>query len=226
MAIIIDFYKENKFNANEIKNAEEYLLVDTLSKNLKGEAKIKELDGMDIESKLVGNIVPSMIYTFIYDTKKDLQMVNDVIFGDNMPIVLCCDVKPIEKIIDGKIVKSLNLIGINFNFLRPEQRAVVIDVIYSTFSKFYDNVHKDVLNNRISINKNLGNILKDNNFVKTIYNLTRVDVSKCVRSYNISYAKNIRLVEYNLWKYIPLYEAQRTVSDISIKQLQEIISKK
>ena len=226
MAEILDYYKANKVNMLEVKKANEYLFLDPLSKNLKKNAKIKELDGMDMESKLVGKILPSMIYTFIYDTKKDMQVINDVTFGDKMPIVLCCDVRPYEKIIDGKKIKSVNLIGINLNFLRPEQRALVLDAIYKKFLPFYTNIYKDVFANKVSINRPLLSLLKNGDFVKAIKALTRIDISKCVRSYNISFAKNIRLIEYNLWKYIPLYEAKQTVTNISIKNLQEIISKK
>lgn len=226
MAEIIEFFKENKKNSKIVTLAEEYLLQDTLSKNLKGDAKIKELDGMNMESKFAGKIIPSMIYTFIYDTKKEMQLIDDITFGDKMPIVLCCDVKEVQKEINGKKVKGINLIGINLNFLRPEQRAVILDTLFSKFSGFYNNLYKDVYANKASINIALANVLKKSDLIKNIQTLTKIDISKCVRSYNISFAKNIRLIEYNLWKYIPLYEAQRTISGISIKKLQEIISKK
>ena len=91
MSEILKFYKENASSANR-KNANDYLLKDTLSSPLTGSKKIKELDGMDMESKSSGRIIPSMIYTFIYDGNKDLQEQDNVIFGDNMPIVLCCEI--------------------------------------------------------------------------------------------------------------------------------------
>ena len=46
MAEILDFYKKNKSIPTEILKAEEYLLKDTLSKNLTRDKKIKELDGV------------------------------------------------------------------------------------------------------------------------------------------------------------------------------------
>lgn len=226
MAEILDFYKTNKSIPTEILKAEEYLLKDTLSKNLTRDKKIKELDGMDMESKLLGKIMPSMIYTFIYDTKQDMQLEDNIIFGDKMPIVLCCDIKPMEKMLNGKLVKSLQIIGINLNFLKNDDRAVFLDKIYSAFSTFYKNIYKDVYKNEASINQQLSTILNNKNFVNLVYTLTKVDISKCVRAYNVSFAKNIRLIEYNLWKYIPLYDAKRTVTNISIKGIQEIMSKK
>ena len=226
MAEILDFYKTNKSIPTEILKAEEYLLKDTLSKNLTRDKKIKELDGMDMESKLSGKIMPSMIYTFIYDTKQDMQLEDNIIFGDKMPIVLCCDIKPMEKMLNGKLVKSLQIIGINLNFLKNDDRAVFLDKIYSAFSTFYKNTYKDVYKNEASINQQLSTILNNKNFVNLVYTLTKVDISKCVRAYNVSFAKNIRLIEYNLWKYIPLYDAKRTVTNISIKGIQEIMSKK
>lgn len=226
MAEILDFYKTNKSIPTEILKAEEYLLKDTLSKNLTRDKKIKELDGMDMESKLSGKIMPSMIYTFIYDTKQDMQLEDNIIFGDKMPIVLCCDIKPMEKMLNGKLVKSLQIIGINLNFLKNDDRAVFLDKIYSAFSTFYKNIYKDVYKNEASINQQLSTILNNKNFINLVYTLTKVDISKCVRAYNVSFAKNIRLIEYNLWKYIPLYDAKRTVTNISIKGIQEIMSKK
>lgn len=224
MAVILDFYKENKSNSKEIKSAEEYLLIDTLSKNIKGYDKIKEIDGMDMESKLSGNIIPSMIYTFIYDTGKDMQNENNIVFGDKMPIVLCSNVKPYTKLIDGKLVKGMYIFGINLNFLLPEERALLLDSIYNSFLDFYDNIYKDVYENKTSINKGLLTILRDTNFVKNLYAISKIDVSKCVRCYNINFAKNIRLIEYNLWKYIPLYEAKQTVTKATIQEIQKIMS--
>jgi len=226
MAEILDFYKKNKSIPTEILKAEEYLLKDTLSKNLTRDKKIKELDGMDMESKLSGKIMPSMIYTFIYDTKQDMQLEDNIIFGDKMPIVLCCDIKPMEKMLNGKLVNSLQIIGINLNFLKNDDRAIFLDKFYSAFSTFYKNIYKDVYENKASINKQLSTVLNNKNFVNLVYTLTKVDISKCVRAYNVSFAKNIRLIEYNLWKYIPLYDAKRTVTNISIKGIQEIMSKK
>jgi hypothetical protein len=226
MAFIFDYYKENKAKASVIKEAEQYLLKDTLSTPLMGEKKIKELDGMDMESKLVGRIIPSMIYTFIYDTTKEKQVEGDIVFGDNFPIVLCCNIKNTTRVINDKKVNGIVITGINLNFLPNEQRAVVLDSIYKTFLSFYENVYKDVFSNKESINKALSTFVADKNFVKNIQTISKIDVSKCVRSYDISFAKNIRLIEYNLWKYIPLYDAKRTVTGISIQNLQKIMSKK
>lgn len=225
MSEILKFYKENASSANR-KNATDYLLKDTLSSPLTGSKKIKELDGMDMESKSSGRIIPSMIYTFIYDGNKDLQEQDNVIFGDNMPIVLCCEIKQFERVIKGKNVKGMYLIGINLNFLTGEERAVVLDAICSNYSNFYDNIYKDVYNNKLAINKGLQNVVMGNKFINSIKAMTGIDVSKCVRSYNISFAKNIRLIEYNLWKFIPLYDATRTVSGISLKNLQKIMTSK
>lgn len=226
MAIILDFYKENKSNSNEIKKAEEYLLKNTLSANLIGDDKIKEIDGMDMESKLSGRIIPSMIYTFIYDTNKEKQKEGEIIFGDNLPIVLCCDVKPIMKILNGKVVNGLSIIGINLNFISNEERAIVLNAIYNAFSNFYNNIYKEVYDNRVAINKGLISLVTNKDFIKNIKAITNVDISKCVRSYNLSFAKNIRLIEYNLWKYIPLYDAKRTITNATIQQIQKIMSKK
>lgn len=224
MGVILDFYKKNNSNGDIVKKAEEYLLIDTLSKSLKGDSKIKEIDGMDMESKLCGKIIPSMIYTFAYNFDKDMQMEDNFIFGDKMPIVLCCELKSFLKMINNKPTKCLNMVGINLNFLKNEDRAIVLDAIYNSFSSFYDNIYKDVYNNKAAINNALLSLVSKNNFVDTIKSITNIDVSKCVRSYSISLCKDIRLIEYNLWKYIPIYESKRTVSNLSINKIQEIMS--
>lgn len=226
MSEIINFYNENKNNFNEIKKAEEYLLKDTISNSLIGNAKIKEIDGMDMESKLSGKIYPSMIYTFLYENEKDKQIENDIQFGDKLPIVFCCEIKRKIKIIDLKPQLFLYLTGVNLNFLQNDIRAAFLNSLYDNYSEYYDNIYKRVYENVASINKPLMSLLQNNNFVKNINSTIGIDISKCVRSYNISMAKNIRLIEYNLWKYIPLYDARQTITNIPIKELQKIMLKK
>lgn len=221
---IINFFK-NK-SSNDIKNANQYLLKDTLSTPLKGEKKIKELDGMDMESKLSGKIIPSMIYTFCYDTNKDMDTENEIFFGDMFPIVLCCEIKQFQKEIKGKNVKGMYLIGINLNFLKNEERAIILNAIYDNYSSFYEGLYKDVYNNKASINKGLQMVVMGKDFPKKIKALTGIDVSKCIRSYNIAFAKNIRLIEYNLWKYIPLYDAKRVAVNLSLDKIQKILTVK
>lgn len=222
---ILNFYKKNGGGEN-VKLAEEYLMKDTISSPLMGNKKIKELDGMDMESKASGKIIPSMIYTFTYDTNKDMSSESDFVFGDKYPMVLCCEIKQFQKEIKGKIVKGLYLIGVNLNFLTNDERAIVLNSIQNAFSNFYDNLYKDVYANKLSTNKGLQAVLMGADFPKKIQGITGIDVSKCIRSYNVSFCKNIRLIEYNLWKYIPLYNAKRTVTNLSLDKIQKIMKKK
>ena len=64
------FYDDYRNNADKRaleKLAFEYLVTDTLDKNLKGPSKSKQVTGMDMES-LAKTIYPTMVYTFKYNS--------------------------------------------------------------------------------------------------------------------------------------------------------------
>jgi hypothetical protein len=225
MSHILDFYNDNNGNSLVVKNANEYLINDLLSLNLSGEDKIKDIDGMDMESDLSGQIIPGMIYTFIYKSSKRIEDDADINFGDKFPMLLCTNIKILNKDINGKKSTQLNIQGINLNFLDDKQRLILLEFIVRCYQKFYeDDVFNSVEKNSSIINSDFGNKLSDPNFLKMLLEKTSINLSHCFRSYNIVNCKNIRLIEYNLWKYIPFCSAKRIINNLSIEQIERLQS--
>lgn len=214
MSHILDFYLKNKGDKKIYELAEKYLVKDLLDNNLTGANKIFEIDGIDIESNISGKIIPSMIYTFIYDYKKDFDGLS---FGDNFPIILCLGLDVINR--NG--IKNVNIKAINLNLMPNEERIKFIDLLVNLDKDFFENGFLD--NNIIS--KKLFNILNDINSIKNISNILGFDISKYIRLYKVHQCKNIRLIEYNLWKYIPFYSHKISVNGLNFKQLIKTILK-
>ena len=224
MSQLLDFYEYNKGNANISAIATEYLLKDTLGKNLQGENKIKDIDGMNMENNLNGHIIPGMIFTFQYKVSGNLHDdVERLNLGDKFPIILCCSVKLFEKNIKGKLKRSICIQGINLNMLEREKRLKLLNNLHDGYLSFYENeIYKKTYENSIAINNDLGFKLQDFNFIKAISGANNIDLNNCFRTYDISHCLNIRLIEYNLWKYIPFYNPKRYILNLTEQQKEQI----
>ena len=224
MSQLLDFYEYNKGNANISVLATEYLLKDTLGQNLRGDNKIKDIDGMNMENNLHGKIIPGMIFTFQYkpfDGKNDI--IESLNFGDSFPMVLCCGVKLFEKQINGEIKRSMCIQGINLNMLSKENRLNLLNNIHLGYLNFYENeIYKKTYENSIAINNELAHNLQDFNFIKAITKGNNIELKTCFRTYDLMQCKNIRLIEYNLWKYIPFYNPKRYILNLSKQQIEQI----
>ena len=225
MSQLLDFYEYNKGNANISILATEYLLKDTLGQNLRGNNKIKDIDGMNMEdNNFAGKLIPGMIFTFQY---KPFDVQNDIIeslnLGDSFPIILCCSVKLYRKNVNGKVINTICIQGINLNTLTNEQRLRLLNDIHLGYLDFYEHeIYKKTYENSIAINNDFGHNLQDFNFIKSLLANNSIDIKTCFRSYDLSQCKNIRMIEYNLWKYIPFYNPKRYVLNLSNKQIEQI----
>ena len=223
MSQILDFYVGNSGNPDISTIATEYLLNDTLGKNLIKKDKIKDIDGMDMESRLSGKIIPGMIFTFIYDHEKNRDIIEDLNMGDNFPIVLCCGLNKTKRIIDGRPYTSLCIDGINLNLLDKKSRLKLLDCIHNFNINFYEHdIYNATKNNTIAINKNLASKFQNSNFLKALSKATNINLLDCYRKYDITKCNNIRLIEYNLWKYIPFYNPKRYLINLTGEQIDQI----
>lgn len=222
MSHILDFYNENSGNANVVKNANQYLINDLLSLNLTGEDKIKELDGMDMETKFAGEILPGSIYTFAYKSSKKIEDDADINFGDNFPILFCTGFSYSFN----NDIPQRRINGINLNLLTSKQCLILLEFIVKAYQKFYEeDVFRAVEINSTEINLDLiTKLLTDPKFIDMLCKKMSIDLSKCFRSYNITNCKNIRLIEYNLWKFIPFCSNVRIVQNLSQKQIERLYS--
>lgn len=215
MAFILDFFKVTKLDKNTRRLAEEYLVKDLLGKNLKGKNKLKDLDSLDMEIK-INKIIPSMIYTFQYNCKDDLVNLN---VNDKCPIVFCTGYKQVNEY--GR--NTFHIYGINLNLMSELEKVKFLDFLVSTNENFYSS---DIYNtNKVIVNNKLFSIIQTPNFAKIASNVLKFDITKYYRSYAFQGCKNFRVIEYNLWKYIPLYSPKTKIDNVSFEDTQKIVSK-
>lgn len=215
--MFLEIYKSS--NKKEMESlAYEYLVVDTLDKVLTGVEKSKQITGMDMESQMKG-FVPSVFYTFAYLTEL-YDTIGNYKYKDVVPVLLCTN-------FDNDYVY-----GLNFNFLIGGYRAAVLDFIYDNFSQFYkDTLSRAVTNNTYAVNEQLAKILYDEEsrkqFFVLIKNKLSIDLNSIYRRYLIKNIVNIRLIEYDVWKYIPFLSFGESIRGADLAKVQsEILANK
>lgn len=197
--------------------AMEYLVRDTLELNLHGDAKKKELSALDFESKLGGKMIPSLIYTFLYDGVME-EIVAGQKFKDAVPIVLCMFNE------DGLMA------GLNFNMIPNNIRAYVLDTIYNSWKPFYDKLlFGNARESSDCVNTDFANILMDpenrTRFLKMMDDITGVKVSNAYRVYRIDKMQNIRMIEVDMWKHIPFLVFKDAIRGASLSAIQASVIK-
>ena len=208
----VEFY--NAANKSQLeREAMEYLVTDTLQKNLKGIHKSKQLTAMNMESFAPAVFVPTMFYTFMYNSPTD-DDIKGFVFKDRVPLILCLEYK------DGYVS------GINFNLIPCDIRAGIIDKIININKSFYeDDIENAIADHKFVINKILANLLSQaKGFSYFLYSLdayTGLKISNCFRIYKEEYVVNPRLIEYDMWKYIPFLTFKDAIRGASLAKLQE-----
>lgn len=212
-----EFFKDDFEHSSKIANK---VLVDyTLGTPKYGADKTVEMTAMDFEKDLMSDFLPSMIYTFMYDSKIK-ETINGIEFIDRVPLLLCCTN------VSGYIS------GINFNFLPNDIRASLLDEIYYAYEDFYTNKLSDAVTNGTSIfNKEFASFLIDEKTRQAFFKLmeSKIDypISTAYRKYNKECIKKPRLVEFDIWKYIPCLVFKDAVRGINLVDFQrEIITNK
>lgn len=213
MGKYLDDYNKNKNKASKTQLAFNYIITDLLQKNLIGDEKIRTITGNNMESSSPSQFVPSMIYVMLYVSPKEESKIGNKVFYDRLPIFLClsCDLNSIT--------------GLNFNFMPNEIRAKVLDLI-SVDNVIYNNIDSGA--ERFRINEKLGKSLMCGN-VTTIINIlkeqTGVDVSMCVRNYARRNVIKSRMIEYDMWQYIPYLNFKDAVRGINLSTIQMDVAK-
>lgn len=215
--MFVDFYMNNKGNADVLADARRILVTETLGSPLVGDAKLYDLESSDMESKISDPFVSSLFYTFTYTTPVDI--IAGVKAVDYIPIMLC-----FKKY--GKYVE-----GLNFNLLPNDMRAVMLDAIDNAFDNYYTETGLRLAQmGDIAVNENFANLLVSDtgkmDFMKYFEKKLGVPITKAYRKYNITHIENPRLIEYVNYKYIPLLYFDDAVRGVSIAKLQDkVISK-
>lgn len=187
----------------------EFLVGDLLDRKLTGPTKSKQFSAMDMETTAPDSFVPSMFYTFMY-TSPTLESVGKLEFKDRVPLILCTS------------NENNYVTGLNFNMIPSNIRAEILDLIVSSNTDFYEN--KIYSSTNFIINKTFANSLINPDTRKEIFNIfdrvTGIKVSNSFRVYDKSYIQNVRLIEYDTWKYIPFLSFRDAVRGIELSKLQ------
>lgn len=209
-----EFFKSS-FSKDNKELAFTNLVTNTLSKPKYNNDKLTELTGMNFEAVFNKDFIPSMIYTFCYETKSS-DKIKNVSFIDYVPLIMCftCDTNYIT--------------GINFNLIPNSTRAELLDVIYDAYKNFYDEkLSKALIDGTPILNEELASFLINeqtrNKFLKILSSKLKYNINKTYRKYDKSKIKNIRLIEFDMWKYIPVLVFNDAIRGASLSAVQKAI---
>lgn len=206
MGQFYDDYKDGR-GAKGHKEAYNFIVNDLMQFSSKGDSKQRSITAYNMEKDAMVNFAPSMFYVFLYNnpTAKEGSVI------DYVPMILCT----------GFSKKTVT--GINFNLLPNDVRALVIDVILESYPNFY--TEKNLRSSNFVLNEKFAAGLIGGGasaIVKAIKMKTKYDISSAVRTYDCRFIMRTRMLEYDMWQYIPLLCFRDSVRGIKLatEQLQ------
>lgn len=210
--MILDFYKENTGNTDISDIAIDKLVKRLLQDNLVGQNKIIDIEDTDIESQMNAMFMPTICYTFKYDSDSDV--VAGIKMQDIFPLIYCMR------------CYGTYISGINFNLLPNEARAMFLEIIDKASDNFYtEKGANEAFNNKFVINEMLADAFKDKSavdaFFKLLENKIGYSLYKAYRRYNVKHIKDIRVIEYVDMKYIPFLNFTDSVRGTKLIELQK-----
>ena len=187
--------------------------------NLRGQEKVIQIEDTDQESIMIkktgGMPMPGMIYTFLYGGP-DVKVANKS-YSDLVPIVFC--------------IKSekTSFSGINLNTLPYQARVKFLQNFYDTFEDFLKR-EVDVLaqNDKLALNKRFLNFVGGGNgkkMIEVFNKVTQENFNFGYRNYSLQKVKNLRMIEYAEWRYLPFYEPKDAFRKLSYSQLYKLYGK-
>lgn len=202
---------------NDIEDKARHVLFEKYIKlNIKGLKKREEIDSTDQESLLKGIIpLPGLVYTFIY--KEGLNIIKykekNINYIDYIPIVFCLN----------NTRDSFS--GINFNLLPERERLHFLDYYYDIYKEFFSNVENYTQNDKLRLNTNFINYIKSENnssiFLKILNKKYESKFEYAFRKYKFKNIVQLRLIEYEEWKYIPFYKPTEAFKMLNEKAIQD-----
>ena len=217
-------YKELS-HVNNIKDlAYERLFTNYLSLNLKGSQKLMDIDSTDEESLIkqynMGMPIPGMIYTFWYIPEGSLTILDQgkqKEFIDFAPLMFCTVISP----------KSFS--GINMNMLPNSERLKFFSEYYELYKIFFEDVEELTENNKLAINKKFviqSLVGKSQDMIKAFSQKQNAYFNYGYRKYNYPNVKQLRMVEFSEWAFIPYFDAKAAFKKMNLKQIYDVYWKR
>lgn len=217
----LDDYKYLK-NLDNVWDVAYFTLFEKYMKyKLRGDEKVIEIDDTDQESlvwtKNRGFPIPGIIYTFIYKGALDIIKTSkekQKKYMDLVPMLFCMG------------AGRTSFTGINLNLLPPPARLNFLQSFYETFEDFLAK-EVDVLaeNDKLALNKRFISYIgggKAQNMLKLFNRQSGENFNFAFRQYSIKKVDQLRMIEYNEWKYIPFYEARDAFRKLSQDQIYKL----
>ena len=220
-----DTIHEEMSHIDYIKDvAYERLFTNYLSLNLKGTKKLIEIESTDEESLIklynMGRPIPGMIYTFWYLQKEALSILNKGIqkdFVDFAPIMFCTVISPTY------------FSGINMNMLPSSERLKFLNEYYELYEEFFKDVEELTENNKLAINRKFvvqSLSHKSQEMIKAFSMKQNAFFNYGYRRYNYPNVKQLRMIEFEEFKYIPFYEPKNAFKRMDLKEIYDIYWKR
>lgn len=212
-------YKEYSKIDNITDIAYDRLFTNYLILNLKGDNKMIEYNSTDQESliaKMNMDFIPGIIYTFWYIPEEVLALTiagKQKKFIDVAPIVFCSSVSP------------THFSGINLNMLPVRERLKFLTEYYKVYKTFFEDVEERTENRQIAINTKFlekSMMRKSQDIIKAFSARQSARFNYGYRKYDRQKIKQLRLIEFEEWTYLPFYEPKNAFKRINFKQIHDL----
>lgn len=198
------------------------LFTSYIEQNLKNSANQLEWSDTNQEELMIkfngGYPIPGFIYTFIYppingDEVNVVHGKKPKKYNDYVPLVFCFQS-------DGKYFK-----GINLNALPATERVKFLEVYHNMYKGFFKNLEKDTENGVLAINKSYVSIATSNEGNKILEDFSKISGANfkfAYRTYFIGNIKQLRMIEYSKWNYIPHYNPKDAFKLMNQKEIHNL----
>ena len=207
-------------NIDRISEIAQYTIFEKyIIRNLKGQDKLEEIESSDqegiLQSLTGGFPVPGLVYTFLY---KGDQLVIEIAekkteFTDHVPLVFCMN------------TGQGYFTGLNLNMLPGGVRLKFLQAFYETFKGFFNKIDALTDNNKLAWNKRFVEFVKSGGtqkMLKVFNSKTASNFGFAYRKYLITNVKQLRMIEYGEWPYIPFYEPKNAFRGINQLQMYKL----
>lgn len=189
--------------------------------NAKNENNNTELDAGSQEELALkfngGFPLPGFMYTFIYPPSSN--EITEIKIGnkkkefiDTVPILFCFS------------INKDKVGGINLNMLPPLERVKFLNAFFVTYKSILSNIESETDNGKLGLNNAFITEIGSGEGSKLLTYLSKfsgANFAYAYRTYSVSKIKQIRMIDYSKWDYVPHYEPRDAFKLLTHKIIQE-----